>query len=88
MPRSGVTSISTLIGSGSSGCGPDERARELAIRVLDEGPGIPEAKLERAFEPFVRGESLRSRETGGTGLEATLTLPRASHGGQVARPLP
>jgi signal transduction histidine kinase len=82
----------------------EERARELAIRVLDEGPGMPEAELERAFEPFVRGESSRSRETGGTGLglgiarniarahggdvtlanrpggglEATLTLPRAS----------
>lgn len=82
--------------------------------MLDEGPGIAEAELERAFEPFVRGESSRSRETGGTGLglgiarniarahggdvtlanrpgdglEATLTLPRASHGGQVARPLP
>jgi signal transduction histidine kinase len=46
----------------------EERARELAIRVLDEGPGMPEAELERAFEPFVRGESSRSRETGGTGL--------------------
>ena len=31
----------------------EERSRELAIRVLDEGPGIPEAELERAFEPFV-----------------------------------
>jgi signal transduction histidine kinase len=62
----------------------EERARELAIRVLDEGPGIPEAELERAFEPFVRGESSRSRETGGTGLGLGIARNIArAHGGDV-----
>jgi len=61
----------------------DERPRELAIRVLDEGPGIPEAELERAFEPFWR-EASRSRETGGTGLGLGIARNIArAHGGEV-----
>ena len=27
---------------------------ELRVVVEDEGPGIPDAELERGFEPFVR----------------------------------
>jgi signal transduction histidine kinase len=62
----------------------EERPRELAIRVLDEGPGIPEAELARAFEPFVRGEASRSRETGGTGLGLGIARNIArAHGGDV-----
>lgn len=40
----------------------------IAIAVLDRGPGIEEAQLERVFEPFYRLEGSRNRETGGTGL--------------------
>ncbi len=32
------------------------------------GPRIPDADLERAFDPFVRLKASRSRDTGGTGL--------------------
>lgn len=61
----------------------EERPAELAIRVLDEGPGIPEAELERAFEPFWR-EASRSRETGGTGLGLGIARNIArAHGGDV-----
>jgi signal transduction histidine kinase len=41
---------------------------QLELHVLDSGPGIPEAELERVFEPFFRLETSRSRATGGTGL--------------------
>jgi len=56
----------------------------VTIRVLDEGPGIPEQELEHAFEPFFRGESSRSRETGGTGLGLGIARNIArAHGGDL-----
>ena len=52
--------------------------------MLDEGPGISEQGLEHAFEPFVRGESSRSRETGGTGLGLGIARNIArAHGGDL-----
>lgn len=36
----------------------------LSLRVIDHGPGIPEAERTRIFEPFERGD----RSSGGTGL--------------------
>lgn len=69
---------------GSAAVEIEERPRELALRVLDQGPGIPEAELERAFEPFFRGEASRSRETGGTGLGLGIARNIArAHGGEV-----
>jgi signal transduction histidine kinase len=56
----------------------------IAIRVLDEGPGIAEEELEQAFEPFYRGEASRSRETGGTGLGLGIARNIArAHGGEL-----
>jgi len=40
----------------------------VCIDVSDEGPGIPEASLQRVFDPFFRLETSRNRETGGVGL--------------------
>lgn len=52
--------------------------------VEDEGPGIPEADRERVFEPFVRLETSRSQETGGSGLGLTLVKAIAQgHGGTI-----
>src|SRR5689334_7135602 len=36
--------------------------------VVDDGPGIPLADRRAVFTAFHRGESSRSRATGGTGL--------------------
>ncbi len=62
----------------------EDSAEELRVRIRDEGPGIPEAELERVFEPFYRVEASRSRATGGTGLGLAIarTIARA-HGGDV-----
>lgn len=50
-------------------------ARQVILRVDDEGPGIPGDRISAMTEPFVRGETSRSRATGGAGLG--LTLARA-----------
>ena len=57
---------------------------ELSIIVDDDGPGIPEAELERVFDPFYRLETSRSLETGGHGLGLSIarTIARA-HGGDI-----
>jgi signal transduction histidine kinase len=56
----------------------------LCIRVKDEGPGIPEAELDKVFEPFYRLESSRNRETGGTGLGLAIARNIAqTHGGDI-----
>jgi len=62
----------------------EDGAGRITIRVLDEGPGIPEDELEKAFEPFFRGEASRSRETGGTGLGLGIARNIArAHGGEL-----
>jgi signal transduction histidine kinase len=54
------------------------------IDIDDEGPGIPEAELQRVFEPFRRLEQSRSRETGGTGLGLSIALSIVeAHGGEI-----
>jgi signal transduction histidine kinase len=57
---------------------------EIRIFIDDDGPGIPSADLERVFDPFVRLEGSRSRETGGAGLGLSIarSILRA-HGGDV-----
>ena len=61
-----------------------DSADELTIRVLDDGPGIPQAELERVFEPFYRLEISRNRATGGTGLGLSIARDVAqAHGGSL-----
>jgi len=57
---------------------------EVLIRISDGGPGIPEDQFEQVFQPFVRLEMSRSRDTGGIGLG--LAIARSvvrSHGGDL-----
>lgn len=59
-----------------------EKDRYARIIVEDNGPGLPEDSLDRVFEPFVRIETSRNRETGGTGLGLSIarTILRAQGG--------
>ncbi|MCB9944077.1 MAG: HAMP domain-containing protein [Geminicoccaceae bacterium] len=61
-----------------------EHPDRIELAIDDDGPGIPESDLERVFEPFVRLEESRSRDTGGTGLGLAIarSILRA-HGGDV-----
>jgi signal transduction histidine kinase len=81
--------VANLIGNavkyGGTACARLDRQPGLVVlTVEDDGPGIPDADLERVFAPFVRLEGSRSRDTGGTGLG--LAVARAAiraHGGDV-----
>lgn len=59
----------------------------VTVRIEDDGPGLPDADLERMFEPFVRGEASRNRETGGSGLGLAIvrTIIRGQGGDVVLR---
>jgi len=63
----------------------EDSPSELTIRIRDDGSGIPEAMLERVFDPFFRLESSRSRDTGGSGLGLSIArnIARAA-GGDVS----
>lgn len=59
--------------------------REMAlITVRDRGPGVPEAELDRLFEPFHRVSEARDRQSGGVGLGLAITRRAVEwHGGTV-----
>jgi protein-histidine pros-kinase len=61
-----------------------DEADRIEICVEDDGPGLPPELLQRAFDPFFRGEQSRNRGTGGTGLGLAIArnLIRA-HGGDI-----
>jgi signal transduction histidine kinase len=46
----------------------DADAQHVRVSVGDQGPGIPEAELDKVMLPFYRIESSRQRSTGGMGL--------------------
>ena len=58
--------------------------RGIAVEIADRGPGIPEAEIGSVQEPFVRLETSRNRETGGSGLGLALARGAAqAHGGAL-----
>jgi len=51
------------------------------VRVLDRGPGIPEAEREKVFRPFYRLDPSRSNATGGSGLGLAIVRQLANANG-------
>lgn len=61
--------------------GAERDGTRIIVWVRDDGPGLPEALLEEVFDPFVRLETSRSRETGGAGLGLTIARTLAEKDG-------
>jgi signal transduction histidine kinase len=61
-----------------------EEREALHITIDDDGPGIAASDMERVFEPFVRLETSRSRDTGGVGLGMAIARSIVrGHGGDI-----
>lgn len=52
------------------------RGADATVKVMDQGPGIPQEDRDRIFEPLEQGENLDSRVHGGLGVG--LSLARAA----------
>jgi len=80
-PAGGVVelSLSRVLAAEVGEAGP-----EILLTVRDTGIGIDPADHARVFEPFVRLDDARSRETGGAGLGLAIARSIAlAHGGAI-----
>ena len=59
----------------------EQDAERVVVRIRDSGPGLAEDALEAVFDPFVRLETSRSRDTGGAGLGLTIARALAEKDG-------
>lgn len=62
----------------------DEKQPAIQVSIIDEGGGVMDKDLVRIFQPFVRLDSARHRETGGYGLGlAIVHAVVMAHKGQI-----
>jgi len=73
-PDNGQIAISAAINDGQS----------ILIKVIDNGPGMSEQEIQKAFEPFSRGDSVKAKKYQGTGLGLHISLLLMKrHGGTI-----
>ncbi len=69
---------------GSARLSVSQTETEIVLSIDDDGPGIPDADIEKVFRPFTRVEASRNRQTGGFGLGLTIARNTArGFGGDV-----
>jgi K+-sensing histidine kinase KdpD len=56
---------------------------DVVVRIVDQGPGIPEVEWERVFEPFYRGNGAAGGGGSGLGLAIAKGFVEAN-GGEIA----
>jgi signal transduction histidine kinase len=62
----------------------EARGGRLALRVEDDGPGVPAGERELVFERFHRSQSARDRVSGGNGLGLAISRSIVErHGGRI-----
>lgn len=87
--RIGVEALRNAVGFSPRGAevevrvGVDEAS--LRLELLDRGPGVPEARKESVFEPFVQHHTTEARGHGGSGLGLSIvrTVARGMGGDAV-----
>jgi two-component system sensor histidine kinase KdpD len=62
--------------------------QRVVVRVVDQGPGIPEAEWARIFEPFYRANGGAERGGSGLGLAIAKGFVEANGGGIAVESLP
>jgi two-component system, OmpR family, sensor histidine kinase KdpD len=82
-------------GGGGAGATPDREGDghpsggRVIVRIVDRGPGIPPAQLERVFEPFYRAGTTSGGHRGsGLGLAIARGFTQASSGSLHVESLP
>jgi signal transduction histidine kinase len=69
---------------GGAAIGLSADGDDAVIRIVDHGPGVPEAERDAVLRPFYRCETSRSRDTGGIGLGLSIASDAISaHGGRM-----
>ena len=62
-----------------------KRGDAIDVTIDDNGPGIPQDKLDDVFKPFFRLDESRNQGTGGVGLGLTIARDVIrGHGGEIS----
>jgi len=69
---------------GSIALACEAQPHSILITIADDGPGIPEADLERIFDRFYRAQGKRPPRSGGAGLGLAISKRLIEiHGGTI-----
>jgi two-component system sensor histidine kinase CpxA len=62
----------------------DDKKSSVSLRVRDHGTGVPDAELDKIFQPFYRVQEARDRRSGGHGIGLAIASAAVGrHGGTI-----